>query len=109
VAGRAHRFDVYLTTLDPIRGSEVAKTRPCAIVSPDEMNDTVRTVLLVPMSSTSRGYPFRVPVKFGGVSGELLTDHLRSVDKSRLVRRLGTLDARTADALLATLNVIFSR
>jgi mRNA interferase MazF len=73
------------------------------------MNASLRTVLVVPLSSKSRGYPFRVPVKFGGVCGELLTDHLRSVDKSRLVRRLGTLDARTADALLATLNVIFSR
>lgn len=73
------------------------------------MNAAVRTVLVVPMSSKPRGYPFRVPVAFGGVAGELLTDHLRSIDKSRLVRRLGTLDARTADALLVALNLIFTR
>jgi mRNA interferase MazF len=72
------------------------------------MNASLRTVLVVPLSSKSRGYSFRVPARFGGVSGELLTDHLRSVDKSRLVRRLGTLDPRTADALLATLGAIFA-
>ena len=107
MAGRAHRFDLYLTALDPVRGSEIAKARPCAVVSSEEMNAWLRTVIVVPMSSKQKGYPFRVAVGFGGVSGELLTDHLRSVDRSRLIRHLGALDPATSQALLAKLVDIF--
>ena len=107
MAGRAHRFDLYLTALDPVRGSEIAKARPCAVVSSEEMNARLRTVIVVPMSSKQTGYPFRVAVGFGGVSGELLTDHIRSVDRSRLIRHLGALDPATSQALLAKLVHIF--
>ena len=107
MAQRANRFGVYLAVLDPVRGSETAKTRPCAIVSPDEMNRRLRTAILVPLTSKPKHHPFRVPVEFGGVVGELLTDQVRSVDKSRLLRQLGTLDRRTSEALAATLVHIF--
>ena len=101
------RFHVYLAALDPVRGSEIAKTRPCVIVSPEEMNERVRTVIVVPMTSRPKHLPFRVPVGFRHVRGELLTDHIRSIDKSQLVRRLGRLDQPTSEALASTLVDIF--
>src|SRR5687768_6460752 len=102
------RFHVYLTALDPVRGSEIAKTRPCVVVSPEEMNRRLRTVIVVPMSSTRRGYPFRMPVNFREVQGELLTDHVRSIDRTRLLRDLGRLDEPTSGALLKRLGDIFA-
>ena len=100
MAGRARRFDVYLTVLDPVRGSEIAKTRPCVVVSPDEINEVVRTLIVVPLTSRTREeYTFRVRSRFGGRDGDLAIDQLRSVDRSRLVRRLGRLDEATSRAL----------
>jgi mRNA interferase MazF len=103
VTRRVRRYDAYLVTLDPIQGSEIAKTRPCVVVSPDELNDILRTVIIVPITTTRDRYDFRVPSFFGGRQGDFAVDHLRSVDRSRLVRRLGTIDAPSRAARAAKL------
>jgi mRNA interferase MazF len=100
----AVRFDVYLVRLDPTIGAEMRKTRPCVIISPQEMNRTVLTVIIAPMTSTTARFPWRVPCRFAGRSGEIALDQLRSVDILRLGKRLGQLDKATSivltDALL---------
>ena len=90
------RFDVYLINLDPTVGSEIQKTRPCLIISPPEIHDHLRTVIAAPMTSGSRPAGFRVPVTFQGVSGMILLEQSRALDKQRLIKRLGTVP----DALL---------
>ena len=102
------RFDVYLVALDPTRGSEIQKTRPCLIVSPDEMNRHVATVIVAPMTTKGRAYPTRVPCRFQGKDGEVVLDQIRTVDKARLVRRLGHLDRPTATKVLDTLQELFA-
>ncbi|RME42818.1 MAG: type II toxin-antitoxin system PemK/MazF family toxin [Caldilineae bacterium] len=102
------RFDVYLVNLDPTVGSEIKKTRPCLIISPDEMNRWLRTVLIAPMTTKGRSYPTRVPCVFQGKEGQVVLDQIRTVDKSRLVRRLGRLDEPTWRAVLATLSEMFA-
>ncbi len=87
------RFDVFLVNLDPTVGSEIRKSRPCVVVSPDEMNRHVRTVVVAPLTTSSRPYPSRVPVRFAGKDGQVVIDQLRTVDKARLAARLGALDA----------------
>jgi len=101
------RFDVWLVTLDPTVGSEIRKTRPALVVSPDEMNAHIATVIIAPMTTKGRSYPTRVPCTFRGKSGKVVLDQLRTVDKARLVKRLGRLDAATSDAVLATLAELF--
>jgi mRNA interferase MazF len=103
------RFEVWLVTLDPTVGSEIRKTRPALVVSPDEMNAHIATVIIAPMTTKGRSYPTRVPCTFQGKSGEVVLDQLRTVDKARLVKRLGRLDAATSDAVLATLAEIFEK
>jgi len=103
------RFDVWLVTLDPTVGSEIRKTRPALVVSPDEMNAHIATVIIAPMTTKGRNYPTRVPCTFQGKSGEVVLDQLRTVDKTRLVKRLGRLDAATSDAVLATLAELFEK
>ena len=83
------RFEVYLVNLDPTVGSEIKKTRPCLIISPDEMNRFIRTVIVAPMTSKGTPYPTRVACKFRGQRGQIVLDQIRTVDKARLVRRLG--------------------
>ena len=102
------RGDVYLVSLDPTRGSEIQKTRPCLIVSPDELNLHLRTAIVAPMTSAGRPYPFRVSCKFDGTSGFVVLDQLRTVDRDRLVRRLGRLHGPTFDKVLALLQEMFS-
>jgi mRNA interferase MazF len=97
------RFDVFLCRLDPTEGREIQKTRPCLIVSPDEMNRHVGTAIVAPMTTRGRSYPSRVPVKFNGRQGWIVLDQLRTVDRARLVRRLGSIDEGTADQVLAVL------
>ena len=104
-----NRFEVYLVNLDPTVGVEIQKTRPCTVVSPDEMNHHVRTVIIAPMTTKGRNYPTRVPCVFQGKSGEVVLDQLRTVDKARLVKRLGALDASTSDAVLAMLGQMFEK
>jgi mRNA interferase MazF len=98
---------VWLVTLDPTVGSEIRKTRPALVVSPDEMNAHIATVIIAPMTTKGRSYPTRVPCTFRGKSGKVVLDQLRTVDKARLVKRLGRLDAATSDAVLATLAELF--
>ena len=89
------RFDVYLINLDPTIGSEIQKTRPCLVISPDEMNRFIRTVIVAPMTTKGTSYPTRVACKFQGRQGQVVLDQIRTVDKTRLVRRLGKVDKQT--------------
>jgi mRNA interferase MazF len=102
------RFRIFLVQLDPATGAETAKTRPCVVVSPDELNKAVSTVIIAPMTTVCRGWPTRVAVTFQGKTGEIALDQIRAVDRSRLVRRLGKLDAATADVVLDTLGELFA-
>jgi len=97
------RFDVYLVNLDPTIGNEIQKTRPCLIVSPDEMNRHIATVIVAPMTTKGQPYPTRVPCQFQGKNGQIVLDQLRTVDKVRLVRRLGRIGKQTQEAVLAVL------
>jgi mRNA interferase MazF len=105
----AQRFDVWLVALDPTVGSEIQKTRPCVIVSPDEMNAHIATVIIAPMTTKGREYPTRVKCQFQGKSGQVVLDQLRTVDKTRLVKRLGKLDPAETGAVLETLAELFAR
>ena len=102
------RFDVYLIALDPAVGSEIRKTRPCLIVSPDEMNRHIDTVIVAPMTTKGRDYPSRVPCQFQGKEGQVVLDQLRTVDKTRLVKRLGRVDEQTQTEILTVLGEMFS-
>ncbi|HNX78668.1 MAG TPA: type II toxin-antitoxin system PemK/MazF family toxin [Prolixibacteraceae bacterium] len=97
------RFDVWQVTLDPSIGSEIRKKRPCVVVSPDETNKYLQTVVVVPLTSTIRNYPTRVNCFFESRSGQLVTDQIRSIDKSRLIHKMGELDEDTAKALCSLL------
>ncbi len=108
VTGPVDRFDVYLVLLDPTVGSEIQKTRPCLVVSPDEMNHHIATVIVAPMTSKGRPYPSRVACRFESVDGQIVLDQLRTVDKQRLVRRLGRIAAEVQDAVLAALAEMFA-
>jgi mRNA interferase MazF len=95
------RGEAWLATLDPTQGSEIQKTRPCLVVSPPELNDHLRTVTVAPMTTGSRPAPFRVKITFQGRAGLILLDQIRALDKSRLLRRLGTTSKPTVSATLA--------
>jgi mRNA interferase MazF len=101
------RFAIYLVNLDPTLGSEINKTRPCAVVSPDDMNLNIRTAIIAPMTSTRKGYPSRVPCTFAGRQGEIVLDQIRTVDQVRLVKRLGVLSSSTSAAVVKTLLDMF--
>ena len=101
--GPPRRGDVYLISLDPTRGSEIRKTRPCVVVSPDELNDHLETFLVAPMTTGGHSYPFRIRCRFRDRSGYVVADQLRTIDRVRLVRRLGKLSAGTVDAVLTVL------
>ena len=102
------RFEVYLVNLDPTVGSEIKKTRPCLVISPDEMNQYIRTVIVAPMTTRGRDYPSRVPCTFRGKQGSIVLDQVRTVDKIRLVRRLGVLDGKTQARVIETLTELFA-
>ncbi len=102
------RFEVYLVNLDPTVGSEIQKTRPCVVVSPDEMNRHIRTVIVAPMTTKGQPYPTRVPCRFAGKEGQIVLDQLRTVDKTRLVKRLGEIDPETGRMVLAVLAEMFA-
>jgi mRNA interferase MazF len=103
-----HRFDIYLVDLDPTVGAEIRKTRPCLIVSPDEMHQTVRTVIIAPMTSASRAYPTRVGIQFRRRQGQVALDQIRAIDQVRLIRRLGAADRLTAARVAAKLTEMFA-
>jgi len=102
------RFNIFLVRLDPATGAETAKTRPCLVVSPDELNRAVSTVIIAPMTTVQRGWPTRVKIAFQGKTGEIALDQIRAVDKLRLVKRLGKLNSETAGAVLKTLGELFA-
>jgi mRNA interferase MazF len=102
-----HRFDVCLVCLDPTVGSEIKKTRPCLVLSPDEMNRHIATVIVAPMTTAGRPYPSRVPCRFQGKTGQVVLDQIRTVDKVRLVKRLGKISPATQRAVLVALAELF--
>ena len=102
------RGQIWLVNLDPTVGSEIKKSRPCVVVSPPEMHDYLRTLMVAPMTTKGRPAPFRVPVTHAGKSGVILLDQVRAIDKARLVRKSGALSAKTLAAVLATLQAVFA-
>jgi mRNA interferase MazF len=102
------RFDVFLVSLDPTVGSEIQKSRPCLIISPDEMNRHIQTVIIAPMTSRGRKYPTRIACEFQRKQGHIVLDQIRTVDKARLLRKLGRIDNQTQIEVLSVLQEMFS-
>jgi mRNA interferase MazF len=105
---RPSRGEIWLVALDPTVGSEIQKTRPCVIVSPPEINDHLRVMLVAPLTSGSRPAPFRVPTTVNGQPGLMLLEQIRAVDANRLVKRIGELDRLTLGSALAVLRALFA-
>lgn len=103
-----NRFDVFLVNLDPTIGSEIRKTRPCLIISPDEMNHFIATIIVAPMTTKGKNYPTRIPCTFKRKSGQIVLDQIRTVDKTRLVKKLGCIEATTQAKVLLTLAEMFA-
>lgn len=103
------RFEVYLVNLDPTIGSEIQKTRPCLIISPDEMNKHLATVIIAPMTTRGRNYPTRVTCVFDGKEGQIVLDQIRTIDKSRLVKNLGNISDISQEAVIKVLSAMFAR
>jgi mRNA interferase MazF len=101
------RFEVYLINLDPTQGSEIQKTRPCMIISPDEMNKYLHTLIVLPMTSQGKQYPTRIPCHFDGKDGLIILDQIRTIDKARLVKKLGTIDYVVGKKVLLSLKAMF--
>ena len=101
--------EVWLVALDPTQGAEINKTRPCLVISPEEMNEHVQTVIVAPMTTASRSYPTRVEVRFQGKRGQIALDQLRTIDRNRLVRKLGVVPASAAQSASEALIEMFSR
>lgn len=108
VAGRIQRGEVYLVELEPARGREIRKTRPCLVVSPDELNAHWQTLIVAPMTTGGHPYPFRVPCRFARRRGHVVLDQLRSVDRERFQRRLGRLPPAVVTQALAILQEMFA-
>jgi len=102
------RFDVFLIDLDPTLGKEIQKTRPCVIVSPDEMNRYIATVIIAPMTTQSRAYPTRIPCQFQDKAGQIILDQIRTVDKTRLVKKLGQISPNEQKLVIDTLAEMFA-
>lgn len=101
------RFDVWWTDLDPVRGSEIAKTQPCVVVSPDELNASMRTVVVMPMTSAVRPWPFRLSLSFDGKDGQVCVDQIRTIDKTRLRSKAGALDEYQSSSLKALIREMY--
>ncbi len=104
----ARRFDVFLVGLDPTVGSEIRKTRPCVVISPDEMNEHIRTLIVAPMTTKGQPCPSRVPCTFHGKKGHVVLDQIRTIDRGRLARRLGRLTPGQSKGVLAVLQEMFA-
>jgi mRNA interferase MazF len=102
------RGEIWLINLDPTIGSEIKKARPCVIISPPEMHDHLRTVIIAPMTTGSRPAPFRIPVTHGGKKGLILLDQIRTVDKQRMLQKFGVLSSSTLHKTLTTLQEVFA-
>lgn len=107
-AGTVRRGDVFLVTLDPTQGDEIQKIRLCLVVSPDELNANIRTFIVAPLTTGGHLYPFRIPCRFGGRSGHIVLDQIRTVDRDRLMRRLGRLSPTTLNRALGVLQEMFA-
>lgn len=103
-----NRFEVYLVNLDPTIGSEIKKTRPALIISPNEMNHHIRTVIIAPMTTKGRDYPTRMPCTFSGKEGQIVLDQIRSVDQARLIKKLGIMDTKFQNKVSKILIEMFS-
>ena len=108
VVAEVKRGDVYLVDLSPTRGRVIRKTRPCIVVSPDELNAHLQTYIVAPLTTGGHRYPFRVPCRFGGKAGHVILDQIRTVDRERLVRRRGKLTATTLQKVLGVLQQMFA-
>lgn len=104
----ARRFDVFLVGLDPAVGSEIRKTRPCLVISPDEMNRHIRTVIVAPMTTVERNYPTRVSCTFQEKTGQIVLDQIRTIDKKRLVKKLGAIDPQARVEVISVLQRLFA-
>ena len=103
-----NRFDVFVVALDPTIGKEIRKSRPCVVISPDEMNAWISTVIIAPLTTKGRDYPTRVSCTFKGKRGQIVLDQIRTVDKARLVKKLGTLERKTGAKALMILQEMFA-
>ncbi|MCK9363592.1 MAG: type II toxin-antitoxin system PemK/MazF family toxin [Syntrophales bacterium] len=103
-----NRFDVFLINLDPTVGSEIQKTRPCVIISPDEMNRHIQTVIVAPMTTAGKEYPTRIACVFESRKGHIVLDQLRTIDKRRLIKRLGSLDSEIHFKVISVLQRLFA-
>jgi mRNA interferase MazF len=103
------RFDIYLVNLDPTVGHEIKKTRPAVIISPDEMNRNISTIIIAPMTTKGRSYPTRIPITFQQKEGQVILDQIRTVDKTRLVKKIGKVNKITSDKILSLLIEMFSK
>ena len=102
------RFTVALIRLDPAFGSEIKKTRPCLIISPDEMNDHLNTLIVAPMTTTSKAYPTRINCTFKETSGQIVLDQIRTIDRKRIIKILGTIDRKSQSKTLNVLATMFT-
>ncbi len=103
-----NRFDVYLINLDPTVGSEIQKTRPCLIISPDEMNRHIRTVIIAPMTTAGKDYPTRISCTFKKKKGQIVLDQIRTINKTRLVKKLGSINPETQLEVISVLQRLFA-
>ncbi len=103
-----NRFDVYLINLDPAVGSEIQKTRPCLIISPDEMNRHIRTIIVAPMATAGKDYPTRISCKFKKKKGQIVLDQIRTIDKTRFIKKLGSINPETQLEVISVLQRLFA-
>ena len=103
-----NRFDVYLTNLDPTVGSEIQKIRPCLVISPDEMNRHIRTVIIAPMTTAGKDYPTRISCKFEKKKGQIVLDQIRTIDRTRLIKKLGSINPATQLEVISVLQRLFA-
>jgi mRNA interferase MazF len=103
-----NRFDVFLINLDPTVGSEIQKIRPCLVISPDEMNRNIQTVIVAPMTTTGKDYPTRIACRFKQKKGYVVLDQIRTIDKTRLIKKIGTLDSEAQLKVISTLQRLFA-
>ncbi|WP_323228221.1 type II toxin-antitoxin system PemK/MazF family toxin [Spirulina sp. 06S082] len=103
------RFEIYLVQLNPTVGSEIRKERPCVVISPDEMNHNIATVIIAPMTTKARSYSTRVNCYFQGKDGQIILDQIRTVDQSRLIKKLGVIEESEQEEVLKVLANMFSR
>lgn len=103
------RFEIYLISLDPTKGSEIRKTQPCLVISPNEMNKHIKTVIIAPLTSTIKNYPTRITTTFQRKRGQIVLDQIRTIDKGRLIKKLGSIRTSTEEEVLTILQEMFSR